>query len=234
MKRIHLVGLGLALAVTAVAAVVDGYTLKRAMKVGDTIKYKMKAELSLSGQSATVTSTTIEKVTKVEADGTYSIETTDAETKVMFGGQEMEAPPQPPETTVYLPNGMVKEIKGDKTTEQTYRMAILGVLITPDKAVSVGDTWTQAIAADTKTGIVAAKADYKVVAEEKVGSFDTLKIEATVKETGGSDAASSTATIWVNKTDVSLVKLEGKWANAPLPGAPGPADATLTITRDGL
>jgi hypothetical protein len=234
MKRIHLVGLSLALGVSAFAAVSDGVSLKRLAKEGDTTRYKVKADLSIAGQSASMTSTTIEKVTKVEADGTYSIESSDVDTKVVFGGQEIESPPQAPETSIYLPTGQLKEIKGDRVSEQTYRMAILGSFITPDKPVSVGDTWAKDIAADSKTGVLATKATYKVVADEKVGTYDTLKIEQTVKETTGDSPASSTLTVWINKADGTMVKLEGKWVNAPFPGSPVPGDATITITREGL
>jgi len=219
-----------AVAALAVAAQ-DGWTLKRTPKEGEEMKFRLKASIDFSGTEITMTGLVVEKTLKVDADGTYTVQSEQRETKVSFAGQEMEPPSQGPSVSVYRANGEVVEIRGPETSPASYRMANLNNLFTPDKPVKVGESWTKEIKADSKTGAVDATATYKVVAEEKVGTLDTLKIEGKASEKGG-EAASADFTIWVNKADASMVKMTGDWKNAPFPGAPGPINAKVEMTRE--
>ena len=100
----------------------------------------------------------------------------------------------------------------------------------PGKEVNVGDTWTYDFKADAKTGAVAAKATFKVLGTEKVDKWDTLKIQATVKELDA-DGASAESVMWLSTTDWDAVKMESKWTNVPVSGAPAPVNAKVTINR---
>jgi hypothetical protein len=230
--KLQMLGL-LAVAATATAfAVVDGLSVARKPKEGEQIRYRMVADVDFSGMPIKANFLIAEKVTKIEADGSYKVEQSQLEGKIDVGGQEQDLPTSGATTTVYTKDGDVKEIAGDQTTPDTYRLANLGILRDPGKTLNVGDAWTYEIKADKKTGAVAAKADYKILAEEKVGSWDTLKIKATVKETEGTDPASSDGTVWISKADGSTVKMESKWTNAPFPGAPAPINATVKMDRE--
>ncbi len=212
-------------------AAVQGISLKRAPKEGTTFKYKMEGSVDMQGTPVTLTGIMQEKVIKVEANGNFSLEQQQLEGKISVGGQEMDMPAGNATITTYKSTGEIVEIKGGSEESSSYRMATLGLVLAPGKSLSVGDKWTHEVKADTKLGIVAAKADYQVLAEEKVGSVDTIKIKATVKETEGSDPASSDSTLWIDKKDGSTIKAETKWVKAPFPGPTGPLDADLKLTR---
>lgn len=229
--KLQVLGL-LAVAATTAFAVVDGLSVARKPKEGEQIRYRMTADVDMGGMAIKAKFLVAEKVVKIEADGAYKVEQLQLEGKIDVNGTEQELPTSGATTTVYTKEGDVKEISGDQTTPDTYRMANLGIVRDPGKTLNVGDTWTYEIKADKKTGAVAAKADYKVLAEEKVGAWDTLKIQVNVKETEGTEPAGNEGTVWLSKVDGSTVKLEQKWTNAPFPGAPAPINATVKMDRE--
>lgn len=221
-----------AMALTALA-VQDAVTLKRAPKVGETIKYHIKAELEIPQMGAAEMNATIsEKVTKVSENGEYVIESSMAEGKVSFPGGEMDIPEQGATTTTFNALGAVLSLKDPSGDPNAMRLANLQSITFPTTALKVGDTWSTSTKKDDK-GSVDGKGDYKVEALEKVGEFDTMKISGTFKETGGEAPASSTGTFWVNVKDGTLVKLMGNIKNAPYPQV-GPLDAKVTMTREGV
>ena len=198
------------------------------------VKLRLSAELEIGGNKATYTGLVQQKVTKVDTDGSYTEEEQQIQGKASFGGQDIDVPDTGAHPVIYNADGRVKEIKGDEQTAgaASYRMTTLGLIIDAGKPLAVGDTWSVDLKADAKTGAEAAKADYKVLGEEKVGDLDTVKLSAKIKETGSSDPASSDGTYWIAKSDGSLVKAEVKWVNAPFPGAPGPISASVTMVRE--
>ena len=209
-----------------------GVTLARKPKVNDEFKYTLKANIDFNGQPVELSGVETEKVTEVAADGTYTMESKMADLKISMNGQEFPAPDTGSATViVYNANGTVKDIRGDETGAETYRFANLSVFLAPGKEVKVGDSWTNDGKGDTKTGAVAYKTTYKIVGEEKIGAYDTYKIEFNAKESEGATPASSDGTIFVDKTDGSLVKSVRKVTNAPFPGAPAPLSGSFTITR---
>ena len=213
----------------------DGLTVKRQVKEGQILKLVVKGEFDVSGQTAELTGKTDEKVTKVSADdGSYTIEEQQHDLKAVVGGQDIPINDTPAISTVFNADGSIKEILGDATVASAaaYRLANLSVVVDSGKPLNVGDTWTYSIKADPKTGAEAATATYKLVAEEKVGDIDTLKVKATVKETGGSEPASSDGFYWLDKGDASIVKSELNMSNAPFPNVP-PISGKLTLTRVG-
>jgi hypothetical protein len=135
--------------------------------------------------------------------------------------------------TVYNADGSVKQLNGDDSTAgaSAYRIANLQSMIDPGKPLNVGDVWSVDIKADSKTGAEAAKADFKILAEEKVDDVDTIKVQANIKETSGSDPAASEGTYWLEKANGSVVKAELKWTDVPIPGAPTPISGTVNLTR---
>jgi hypothetical protein len=226
--------IGLALVATSFAAMAlaqGGSTLQRVVKVGDTMRYRLKAEIELAGEQAVFSALVTERVVRVDPGGDYVVESIQADGKVGFAGQEFEAPPSPPSSTTYRLTGEVVQIRGEMNDENAYRIANLSLVRTPGKSVGVGDTWSHKVAADAKTGGVPIEANYRIEGEEKIGQWDTLKIKMSVRETEGSEPASNEALVWMSKTDGSMVKLESKWTNAPIPGAPGPVNGQITLTR---
>ncbi|MES1227100.1 MAG: hypothetical protein ABUL72_00425, partial [Armatimonadota bacterium] len=138
-------------------------------------------------------------------------------------------PPDSSATTISKPSGEITDVQDSEGDANAWRMAELNNFIYPDKPVDVGDTWTHTIAADSKKGIVAATATYKVDAMEKVGDRDTVKIKVSYKETEGTDPASNDSTVWLDVKDSTMVKEESAWTNVPSPQ--GPISATMKMDR---
>ncbi len=78
--------------------------------------------------------------------------------------------------------------------------------------------------ADAKTGAPAARGEYKVLGEEKIDTFVPSRSRRSSRETAGAEPASVDSTVWLSKTDGSVVRSEAKWVRARLPG---PGRATL-------
>ncbi len=220
----------LGLAALSLAATLDGYSFKRTPKEGESHKYKQSGKFEAGGMEITYEATSTNKVAKVEADGTFLEESTTGDVKM--NGQE------PPDggaggsqktTTKYSPKGEVLEIKSENVGAEAYRFANLALFVTPETDIKVGDSWTYEVKEDKKTGAAAAKATYKLVAEEKVGDVDALKLTVSIKETA-TDGASSESTVWLSKTDYTMLKTTAKWTNAPIPGAPVTISGEMTIT----
>lgn len=209
-----------ALSLTAMA-IQEGIVLKRTSKVGDTAKYRMKAEMDFGGQAATFSGLITEKVTKVADDGQYTVQSTTSEGKVTMNGSEIPGAGDTAETTstTFKPNGEVVTIISEQSDPNMYRMGNLESLRFPDTALKVGSTWEVNVKKDDK-GSVEAKGTYQVLAREKVGTWDCFKIHGTFKESTGADGAGVDATYWVNVADGAMVKLSGTFTNAPFPGAP--------------
>jgi hypothetical protein len=216
------------------AAGVAGVTIKRAPKEGQVNKYRMKAELEYMGMEVTFDGKVQEKITKVDTDGSFTVDQSQLETKILVGGSEMPNPTSDstPTTTVFSSNGSVKEIKGDGINADAYRMATLSSFVDAGKELNVGDTWTYDFKADAKTGAVAAKGEFKYLGDEKVGETDAYKIKAVINEIEGATPASSDSTMWLDKADGRMIKMEGKWIKAPIPGLNQPIDATVSMTLE--
>ena len=217
----------LGLAAISLAAF-DGITIKRTPKEGEVHKYKQVGKFDVGGQNFDFEAVASQKITKVETNGNYSVEEKTSDVKL--NGQEAPEGAGPGgSTTTYTPKGEVVEIKGDQVEANTYRFANLALFIVPDKELNAGDKWNYDVKEDKKTGAVAAKATYTFIGEDKVGGVDSLKISFSVKESGA-DAASSEGTLWMRKSDFVLIKLNAKWTNAPVPGAPTSITGDITLT----
>lgn len=232
-KAIGALGLCFAVAALSVAVRDDAVTLKRVNKVGDVAKYKMSGNMTVQGGEAIYTASMSHKITKADPDGSATVVVSTSDVKISFGGQEMTPPDSPDQTITYDAKGEVVSITGGQDSgADTYRFQALNDFSYPEKAVKVGDTWTKERAANAKTGATAVKSDYTVAGREKIDTYDTLKITFKTKETGA-DGATIEGTAWMNIADGSLVKSDVTWTNVPVPGAPGPINGKITVTRAG-
>lgn len=220
----------LAAAVAASALVAD-YTFAYSPKVGTTTKYKMKGNFDFEGQEIMFTASVTNKVTKVGPDGSYTVEESQTDAKVSFGGQEMEAPSGSPNLTTFDAQGRVVAIQGDMVDASAYRTAGMSTFYKPGKAVKMGESWTVDLKGDEKLGTVDAKATYTVEGEEMVGQWNTVRISYEVKEVTGSMPASSSGKIWIDPADGEMVKVDGVWKDVPVPGAPAPITGKVVVER---
>lgn len=218
-----------ALGIATLALAVQGVSLKWAPKENDQLKYKTVGDLTVGDTKATITAVNVHKVVRVDADGSYLVQATPVEGSATFGGTEY---PMKGVTTLttYNADGSIKEIRGDQANASGYRMANLTNFRASGKPVSTGDAWSVEGKADATTGAAAYKADFKVVGDEMVGTYDAVKVSVNARETAGEDAGKVTGFFWIGKDGV-LAKSELQWSNITVPGAPKLTSGTLTMTR---
>jgi len=209
----------------------DTYAIKRTPMVGAVAKFIMTGDFQVNGGQGQIIATVSEKVTAVDKDGNFTVEQSQIEASGTFEKEKIETPSRNPISLTYKPNGQVTSIKGDLIDANSYRMENLGALVDPGKQVAINDVWTSESKADKDLGTVAVKAIYKLIGEEKIGNVDTLKIQATVKETEGDKPAENEFTEWISKTDGSMIQLQAKWTNAPFPDISYPVTATIKLSR---
>lgn len=218
MKKIYAVAV-LALAAVAFAGAQD-VTLKRTAKVGEVFKYKMTGTMEVMGQSVGLTAILINKTTNVEANGDYTVESSQTEGKINFNGSEMELPSQGSTSTTFKADGTVLDVKGEGVEMGGYRMANLLTAIVPEKPVKAGDTWTSEVKGDTKKNTVDVKGNYKFDAIEKTDAGEAAKVTYDLKEVGGEAPATVNGTAWIDVKTGNLLRVTNTWKDVPVPGAP--------------
>jgi hypothetical protein len=231
MKRIRNITFALLAVTAAVAFAADGFKLRRTPKVGEEINMRLTADVEVMGVNATFTAKIKDKVLKVDANGDYTIESTQSEGKISFNGQDMDAPGGEATSTKYSANGAILEMKGTEVSDDQMRIANMSAFNFEDKTYNVGDK----IAYETKpaksNGNVGAKVELVVAGTEKVGEWDAVKVTYNYKELTGEAPAESTGTAWLSTKDATVIKVEGNYKNAPFPGAPGPINAKIKMER---
>lgn len=229
--RVLVFGVFAAMALVAFAQ--EAVSLKRSAKLGDTAKYKMTVKVLFGDLEYSVTSANVVKVTKVAEDGaiTSSSKQTDIKIKVKGMEGDYSAPDQEIIAT-RTPTGELLNLSAEKVDGTSYRLENLAAFRAPENPVKAGDKWSVDFKADEKTGALAAKASYEVIALEKVGPYDTAKIKWTYAESEGETKASSEGFVWLWTLDGSLVKAEGKLKNAPFRDAPRPVDVDILTERE--
>jgi hypothetical protein len=220
-----------ALPALALAQGDQSYDLQRKVKTGDTLKFSIRAELTIGENFAVMTGISTEKVIKVESDGTFSVESTTTEGKVEIEQEPQAIPPQAPSVSVYRSTGQVTEIRGDKIDSSLYRLANISTFQAPSGPVKIGDTWTRTFESDVKTGAVAATGKYTFEGLEKVGEIEAAKVKMSFEEQSQPRPATSEGYFWIDPTNGSLLKSELMIKNAPFPQSPFPIHAKLIVQR---
>lgn len=220
------------LLVGAVIVAAQTVTLKRTPKVDETLKFKLRMEFGIFGDTAVYTSKLTEKITEVKPDGSYTVATTQSEYKVELFGDEgvVRDEDMPKQSITYTPDGDVVTVQGDLVNDSVYRIANLMAVRLPKEPVKKGDKWERTVAKNVDTGVFDAKATYTYTADEKVGDIDTVLAEFEYSEVAG-DPARSQGKVWLDKRDGTVVKLETNWSSAPIPGAPTPLTGSVILER---
>lgn len=211
----------------------DPVSLKRNAKEGDSAKYKLQVDTEFGGMKIKFTANVLEKVTKVNADGSYVVSSEQSEAMLDMDGQQQPAPAEIGAlvSTVYRPDGTVAEITGDTVNPDAYRMSNLQTVVWPKDNVGVGSKWTNEFKADAAKGSVDGVGNYEIVAREKIGSHDCFKINFDYKESSGSDPATSKGTSWIDVATGLMVKTQSEWTNAPIAGQMISGTASLTLAE---
>lgn len=207
----------------------DTYTFNTHPTKGYEATYVEKVELTLSGSAIVQTDKRIDTYTEVNPDGSMVVKSLSEDVKATINGQEVPIPEQPAVTITSDPAGIATKVEGGPPDPNIFRIIDLSVLLAPEKPVKVGDSWTRTIPTNKTTGAPAFTATYKVMGTEKIGTWNTVKVQTTIAETEGTTKASATGFQWVDPTNDVTIKTDFTIKNLPLPQ--GAADATITATR---
>lgn len=209
-----------AILIAPIVSAQDPVVLKRTVKEGESAKYKLQVDTDFGGMKIKFTANVAEKVTKVNADGSYVVTSEQTDAMLDMDGQTQPAPAEIGATvsTTYKPDGSVADIQGDSVNADAFRMSNMQLILWPKEAVNVGGKWQAEQKGDSAKGSVDGAASYEVLARETVGSRECFKISFEYKETTGSDPASSKGIAWVDIASGMLVKSEADWTNAPIAG----------------
>lgn len=202
----------------------DGYTIVWKPKQGQAIAYEVSAQMTVADDKVEFDSDVDVKITKVAANGDYTVETKYGNFRVIQNGKEERAPDGAMDTKpdVEIFNAKGEKIGGDpddndgEVDDMTRLLRSVGDFSPPEKPVKKGDKWTEDIKYDEKTKTKAAKLDFEVLGTDKIGRYDVLTISKSYKETEGSAPPAYEGTMSFDVTDMSLVEVEAGLRGVPL------------------
>jgi hypothetical protein len=208
-----------------------GFVLKRQPHLGDSALYQISASFKYGDKTATMSMEQTETVKKIDTDGTFRIEASASNCKFCVADKERALPDDQPVASTYDSGGAVTTIESTADVN-AYRKANMIAVTAPPNAVNVGDKWDRMVAGDSSKGIAAAKANFEIVALEKVGALHTAKVKFNFAETEGNDPISSEGFAWLNTEDGSVVNVEVSFKNFPLGDANVPVQGTFSMKRE--
>jgi hypothetical protein len=167
----------------------DKTLLARKAKVGDVTR--VSADLSMmatvNGQQLPLQLKVIDKstVTDVGADGRLTTRQETESVSVSIAGNPVPSPPNPAANSLVTSptRALIAYKSGQGNADQTSmetRMYSASTVVFSDKPVGVGDTWSRTVSADAALGLQPAKAEFKVLAFEKVGTAETPRFPSSV------------------------------------------------------
>jgi hypothetical protein len=231
LQRTLFVFLALALS-TPWASAQAKQVLLHKVKVGDVFRYQTdgKMVMEAAGMKMNIEIRQVEKstVTEVAANGNITMESVTESVEVTMNGQKGPPPDDldKKSITVIAPDGSLVSYKsGSSDTDSAKlegRMFYANNPIFAAMAVGVGDKWTKEFAGNSDIGIEPSKAEYELVAFEKVKDIDAAKIKMSFKENGGTPPITTTTTVWVDKASGDSVQADFEFEGVPFGGKGAP------------
>jgi hypothetical protein len=220
------------LVVAAMAMAQDtAYDLAWKTADGDTAEYTFNAELIFGEMKFSVIGKNREKTISVAKDGTYKVESTQYGVTLKSEDGDQDVPDS--ETTTLAMSAdrvILKYNANDEADFNSLRLGNLNTIKKPAKPVKVGDKWSSDIASVVK-GVPAVKADYEVLALEKIGAWETLKIKVSSREVESEEKATSTGTVWIDVVSGRPAKEVFSMKNVPFAMSPVPININYTSER---
>lgn len=209
----------LALLLMPTLALCQSITLQRHPKVGEIAQYKATFVFTIYGNDFFYTAILNDKVTEVEKDGSYVVQTKQTEIRANNGQDFPVSQNAQVSSTVYDGRGRVIELKGDDAAVD-WRIAYLSCFILPDKPIAKGETWTATLPAHADRQIPGASIIYTCqgMDPDPVDGYKVVRIDEKYAENTQSNRATKTGTIWVNPKTGMVVKVEEQWRNTPIAG----------------
>jgi len=206
-------------------------TLVYKAQANQVVRYKAESTLTMDagGMKMAVVQKETQKVvfTEVAANGNITMEQESESMELTVNGQNIPPPDEEKnkKTTITIrPNGVLVAYKlssgESEDAKQQARLFPATTVIFSDRPVGVGDKWSHEYKADGDLGVRAARADFELLAFEKVGDTDTVKIKMTYSETEASPAPSSAGTVWIEKASGDMVTADFEVENISLGDEP--------------
>jgi hypothetical protein len=224
-RRSFFAGAMIALAATSAATALaqdKTYKLAAQYKKGEERKSKITINASLMGMELVVVQNMKLVVKEIKDNGNVVIENIMLGGTISINGMEQEQPARPAVTEERTKTGKLLELKTPAEAGEVFSPEVQKLLasindpVYSDKEVKVGDSWTieldNPVVKDKKV-----KISNKVLAAEKVGDIETVKVGQKVEAVVAADGTMLTQemTFWINPENGEAVKAEGKIANLP-------------------
>lgn len=173
-------------------------------KTDQKIAYAMTMEMSAAEHTMKASVDLTLTVKKVAEDGSYDVEASYENNKVVADGAE-RAGPNSKQLSKYDVRGHT--IRPKDQPEPPKSLISMADFESPDKAVKTGDTWTRSEEADDKTGRPAYKVTSTYMGLDKFQGVDAyrVKVNATIKS---EPTQSVEAIYYLSVTDGSMVRIE--------------------------
>jgi hypothetical protein len=198
---------------------------------GDTAEYTFNAELVIGDQKFTVIGNNRDKTVSVAKDGSYTVESTQYGVTFKSEDGDQDLPDSEiAKLSMSADRLILKHNDNDEADFISIRLGNLNTVRKPVKAVKVGDKWSADIPSIVK-GIPAVKADYEVLALEKVGSWESLKIKIASREVDSEEKATSTGTVWIDVISGRPTKEVFNMKNVPFTMSPVPININYSSER---
>lgn len=195
-------------------------------EAGQVVRYRSEATVTVEagGQKVMMEMKETEKVTftTVAPSGEITMERESESREGTINGQKLPVPERDDEkaTITIKPDGSLVAYKSSEGNSDQTKMAVrifpAGKPVFPAGEVGVGDKWSRDYPANADTGGQAGKAEFELLAFEKVGGVDAVKLKMSYRETQGSPALAGTGTVWVEKSSGDTIQSDMELENVPL------------------
>lgn len=211
--------------------------LKRVFKEGVSRKYKLEVKMGPEASEETpleLVILSLEKLVKVNKDGSANYETKQLEMKISYNGQEVPAPTDAnePDLATILPNNRTLNLvsKSNPDEEMNKRIVQAMTPVFQDKELAIGEAWTTEFKADAEKGWPAGTATDKVTGFETVDGVRCAVISHTYAEAkaGENGLMKVKTTVYLDAVTGDLVKSEGV-ANGLVISQMGPDPMKMTF-----
>lgn len=220
MKLLRLL-LPLAALVSVAAIRLDDPTYSLVWKptLGQAITYAVTVKFTGGDEETEMSGNVETKVTEVEKNGDYTLESRHKDFKIVVGKEPHDIPNQDePDIDKYTAKG--EKIPKKDTEDENVGGPFGGLLDSlefksPEKPVKKGDKWTHKIEKDEDNDVKAAEIEFEVKGEEKIGTYDVITINVKYHETEGDKPTTAVGSYSFDLKDMSTVKQEATVTYTP-------------------
>ncbi|MBX7134070.1 MAG: zinc-dependent metalloprotease [Fimbriimonadaceae bacterium] len=193
--------------------------------VGQVAKYQLDLSIDIDagGQKFNTTVKQVEKVTikSVSPGGEIASVRESESQEVTLNGEKApdDGEPDKPATVTVASDGSLigyeSDANKDDDSHLNQRIFAATSVIFQKTPVGAGDKWSYEYKDDEKLHTHAGKANFEVLAMEKVKDIDCVKVKMTFEESSGSPRFGGTSTVWIEKASGDAIKSEFELKNIP-------------------